>query len=58
MGKTVKARTHYGADSLDITIPTNLVREFGFCSGDVFEVSVEKTNDRIRLIYEQVYQAE
>lgn len=55
MVKTVKARTHYGAESLDITIPVNLVRDLEISEGDIFEVSVDEESEKIKITYERVY---
>jgi len=55
MAKTVKAREHHGADSLDLTIPAELVRELDIKEGDVF--AVEKIVDEGELVlkYKRVY---
>lgn len=58
MGKTVKAREHYGADSLDLTIPASVVRDHELSPGDVFEINVEEENDEFVLRYELVHQPE
>ena len=55
MAKTVKARAHYGAKSLNLTIPAEIRRAFGLEAGDVFEISVEK--DPLVLCYKRVYSA-
>ena len=57
MVKTVKARVHHGADSLDLTIPADIVREFDVNSGDIFEVNVSE-NDSLEITYERVYESE
>jgi len=58
MGKTVKAREHYGADSLDLTIPTSVVEEYELSPGDIFEVSVEEHEDGIIISYDLVHRSE
>jgi len=42
MGKkfTVKARTHHGTDSLDITIPTQVCKDNKINEGDIFSLEV------------------
>lgn len=55
MTKTVKARVHYGADSLDLTIPANICRKYNIESGDVFEVIVEEEDESLVLCYRRVY---
>lgn len=57
MAKTVKARNHYGADSLDLTIPTDMVREYELSPGDIFEVTVEKTENSATISYELVHRS-
>jgi len=58
MAKTVKARVHHGADSLDLTIPAELVREYEIKEGDIFEVEISKKDNDIVLSYERVYESE
>lgn len=57
MSKTVKAREHYGADSLDLTIPTNIVEDNELTPGDIFEVNVEKEGEEITISYELVHRS-
>jgi len=55
MPKTVKAREHHGADSLDLTIPAELVRELDIKEGDVFEVEKIVDEEELVLKYRRVY---
>lgn len=55
MTKTVKARRKYGANSLDLTIPAEIVRELDLDVGDVFEVDYEIKDDKVQLKYLKVY---
>ncbi len=57
MKTTVKARIHYGADSLDLTIPVDIKRKYGIEVGDVFELSLDTsgTHDELILSYRRVY---
>lgn len=57
MGKTVKAREHHGANSLDLTIPSEVVREYDVKPGDIFEIEVKSEDNRLILNYERVYQS-
>lgn len=57
MTKTVKAREHYGADSLDLTIPTSVVEEHDLSPGDIFEVTIEESGDDITVSYKLVHQS-
>jgi len=54
MSKTVKAREHHGADSLDLTIPAEIVREQDINPGDIFEIKTNKKENLI-LLYKKVY---
>jgi antitoxin component of MazEF toxin-antitoxin module len=56
MAKTVKARVHHGADSLDLTIPADVVREFDVNSGDIFEVVISD-DESLEIKYERVYES-
>lgn len=55
MTKTVKARRKYGANSLDLTIPAELVRDLDLGVGDVFEMDYEIKDDKVLLKYLKVY---
>jgi bifunctional DNA-binding transcriptional regulator/antitoxin component of YhaV-PrlF toxin-antitoxin module len=57
MTKTIKARVHYGADSLDLTIPAETVRENNIEPGDIFEVTARE-NGNLAIVYERVYSSE
>jgi len=54
MVKTVKARAHHGANSLNLTIPAEICREYRLNAGDIFELTVESDN-KIILTYNRVY---
>lgn len=56
MAKTVKARTHHGADSLDLTIPAKVVRNYDIEEGDIFEIKIEE-NENIIIKYKRVYKS-
>ena len=58
MSKTVKAREHYGANSLDLTIPTDMVENHELNSGDIFDVNIEQDGDTITISYELVHRSE
>jgi translation initiation factor IF-1 len=55
---SVKARTHHGSESLDITIPAKIKREYEISSGDVFIVDVSEQDEKIKVTYERVYSSE
>ena len=52
---TVKAREHRGTNSLDLTIPTKIVKDNKISSGDIFEIIVIKDNDKLKIEYCLVY---
>ena len=56
MTKTVKARVHHGADSLDLTIPVDVVRKFNVNDGDIFEIDISE-DDSLEITYERVYES-
>ena len=58
MPHTVKAREHHGADSLDLTIPTEIVREYDLSAGDVLEVSIEEGQEELKICYEVVHKTQ
>lgn len=54
----VKARVHHGSESLDITIPVELKREYGISPGDLFLVSAEDEDGQLTLEYERIHKQE
>lgn len=56
MSKTVKAREHYGANSLDLTIPADVVKEHDVNPGDIFEIVINSEDGELVLTYKRVYQ--
>jgi len=58
MGKkyTVKARVHYGTDSLDLTIPTQICKDNKIRDGDLFSVDVSSDNEIITLKYKRIFE--
>jgi len=56
MKKTVKSREHHGADSLDLTIPTKIVKEYDINPGDIFEITEYKDDDTLVLKYKRIYE--
>lgn len=58
MGKkyTVKARVHYGTDSLDLTIPTQICKDNKIRDGDVFSVDISSDNQTLTLKYTRIFE--
>ena len=54
--ETVKARVHHGTNSLDITIPTKMCRDFKINEGDLFTVEVSSDGDTTVLKYTRVFE--
>ena len=52
---TVKARDRTGSPSFDLTIPTEVTKEYNIIKGDIFEVVVEKDDNSLKIIYKLVY---
>jgi len=52
---TVKARSHHGTGSLDLTIPTGVCRKNKINAGDVFSLEVINEGDNIILKYMRVF---
>lgn len=58
MGKkiTLKARVHYGTDSLDLTIPTQVCRDYKINESDIFSLDVLTEDDKIVLKYTRIFE--
>ncbi len=58
MGKkfTVKARTHYGTDSLDLTIPTQVCKENRIHEGDIFSLDILREGKETILKYTRIFE--
>ena len=54
---TVKARLHHGSNSLDLTIPSEVVSSKRINPGDIFRLIVKEENGILVLQYERVYTA-
>ena len=52
---TVKARKRQGTNSLDLTIPTSIVKSLGLSPGDIFKVITSKNGDKLKIEYEEIY---
>lgn len=57
MGRlTVKARSHHGTKTLDLTIPVKVVKERNIKEGDIFLVDISKNrDDQIVLTYTRIF---
>ena len=52
--RVVKARKHYGSESLILTIPAEVRRALGINIGDVFVVDHEQEGDTLILKYRRI----
>jgi hypothetical protein len=52
---SVKARSHYGAKSMDLTIPAAICKKYDISDGDVFIVDVRELEKDIEITYERMY---
>ena len=55
MESTVKSRLHHGSNSLDLTIPSDVVKQFKINPGDVFKLIAKTEKNSVILQYERVY---
>jgi len=53
--KIVKARLHHGSNSLDLTIPSDVVKSLKINAGDVFRLVAKDDREKLVLQYERVY---
>ncbi len=51
----VKARYHSGSNSLDLTLPSDVVKSKGINPGDVFRLITKEEKGNLVLQYERVY---
>ena len=52
---TIKSRFHYGSTSLDLTIPSDVVKTEKINPGDIFRLIVKEEKGNLVLQYERVY---
>ncbi len=51
----VKSRFHYGSNSLDLTIPSEITKTMKINPGDIFRLIVREEKGNLVLQYERVY---
>ena len=55
----VKSRARHGTNTLDLTLPAEIKREYSINSGDLFKITVSKNEkDELMLIYTLIYKNE
>ena len=53
---TIKARARYGTESMDLTVPVQIRREFSINPGDIFLVEANKDKDgSVIITYKRVF---
>lgn len=52
---TVKARERHGSNSLDLTLPSRIIKEFSINKGDIFKVEAIEEDDEFKLVYTLVF---
>lgn len=53
--QTVRARKRQGSNSLDLTIPSRVCKNYEVKQGDIFEIDALLDKGDIRLTYRRVY---
>jgi hypothetical protein len=51
----VKARMHHGTNSMDLTIPSTIVKNLNIKEGDLFKINTKNEDKKIILEYERIY---
>lgn len=54
-GYTVKGRRRQGTNSLDITIPSKVVKEYKISPGDIFKVETKQMKGKLVIEYVEIY---
>lgn len=55
---TVKARKRYGSNSIDLTLPASIRKEYSINHGDIFKISPIKKNNTLTFEYKLIYHNE
>ena len=53
--QTVKARERHGSNSLDLTLPASIIKEFSLNKGDVYKVEVINENGEFKIVYTLIF---
>ena len=53
---TVKARARKGTDSIDLTLPADILKEYSISQGDIFKIDTVIEKDTLKLEYTLIYQ--
>lgn len=52
---TVKARERYGTNSLDLTLPSRLVKKHSLNKGDIYKVEAIEDSGEFKIVYTLVF---
>lgn len=55
---TVKARQRYGSNSIDLTLPASIRKEYSINHGDIFKISPIEKDNVLTLEYRLIYHNE
>lgn len=53
--QTVKARERHGSNSLDLTLPASIIKEFSLNKGDIYKVEVINENSEFKIVYTLIF---
>lgn len=53
---TVKARQRYGSNSIDLTLPASIRKEYSINHGDIFKIIPKMEDGTLTLTYKLIYQ--
>ena len=53
---TVKARQRQGTNSIDLTLPADIKKEYSISRGDIFKIDPVFENNTLKLEYTLIYQ--
>lgn len=52
---TVKARERHGSNSLDLTLPASIIKEFSLNKGDIYKVEAIEDNGNFKIVYSLIF---
>ena len=55
---TVKARERQGTNSLDLTLPARIVKNFSLNKGDIYKVDTVEDNGEFKIVYTLIFKNE
>ncbi len=52
---TVKARERHGSTSLDLTLPSRIIKEFSLNKGDLYKVDAMNDDGEFKIVYTLIF---